>query len=413
MRYKKRHLSAKLELLVKHFPVVVVSGARQVGKSTLLKHQFSDWDIVVFDPVVDVGNARVDPELFLANHPTPLVLDEIQYCPEVVSSIKRLVDSRNEKGLYILTGSQQWSVMKSIADSLAGRAAFIDLEGFSLAEIAECDGTRPWLADYLDDPFAFVENRARHRLSLDRTLYELLWRGALPEACALPESVIDEFFASYLRTYIERDVRLMLAVDDWQQFGRFVQLASALSAQEINFSQLGREIGVTPQSAKRWIGVLKGTFQWFEIPAYHSNAIKRISSKPKGYFADAGLLCHLNRITSPKALSGHPLLGAIFETAVCAELRKMISRMDRKPQMFHWRSHSGGEVDFLLERDGTLFPIEVKVSSRPSKKDSRGFKSLCEHYPSSEIAPGLVIAPTAAFEKIADNASAVPWDMRE
>lgn len=145
MEYKNRQLSRKLKRLIEHFPIVVVSGARQVGKSTLLKHQFPDWDIVVFDPVVDVGNARSDPELFLANHPVPLILDEIQYCPELVPSIKRLVDANKKPGLYILTGSQQWSVMKSISESLAGRAVFLDLEGFSLTEIAGYDKSPSWL----------------------------------------------------------------------------------------------------------------------------------------------------------------------------------------------------------------------------------------------------------------------------
>jgi len=137
MKYKDRLVSGKLATLTEHFPVVVISGARQVGKSTLLKHLFPKWDMVVFDPVIDVGNARADPELFLNNHPAPLILDEIQYCPEVISSIKRIVDLNKHPGMYLLTGSQQWSVLKSVSEPLAGRAAFLNLEGFSLSEIAE------------------------------------------------------------------------------------------------------------------------------------------------------------------------------------------------------------------------------------------------------------------------------------
>lgn len=410
MNYKERGVSRRLASLVSHFPVVVLSGARQVGKSTLLKHQFPDWDRIVFDPVIDVGHARADPELFLNNHPAPLILDEVQYCPEVVPSIKRRVDENKRPGLYILTGSQQWSVLKSIAESLAGRAVFLDLEGFSLGEIGDSATGRSWLEHYLDEPDRFT--RGSHpRLHLSRTVYEQLWRGGLPEMNGLPPTLGEDFFSAYLRTYIERDARLMLHVDDWQQFGRFVQLAAALTAQEVNHSQLGRDIGITPQSAKRWLAVLKATFQWYEIPAFHGNAIKRISTKPKGYIADTGLACHLARISSPKALGGHPMLGAIFETAVASELRKLMACLPAKANLYHWRAHSGSEVDFLLERDGVLYPIEVKFGSHPARKDTTGIQALRECYATHNIAPGLVIAPVERFERITALDSATPWDL--
>jgi len=411
MRYKKRIATDRLAELVANFPVVIVSGARQVGKSTLLKHRFPHWDIVVFDPIVDVGNARSDPELFLNNHPAPLILDEIQYCPEVVSCIKRRVDLNKQPGSYILTGSQQWSVMKSISESLAGRAIFLDLGGFTLGEMTESDVGPSWLERYLDDPAKFVASD-NPRLELNRTVYDALWRGSLPEADSLSMGVVDDFFSAYIRTYIERDVRLMLAVDDWQQLGRFVQLTAALSAQEINYSQLGREIGITPQTAKRWMGVLTATFQWFEVPAYHGNTIKRISLKPKGYFADTGLACHLNRISSPEAVGGHPMIGALFETAVFAEIHKLMSVLSRKAQIYHWRVHSGSEVDLLLERDAILYPVEIKVKSQPSRKDARGILALREHYSQSQIAPGLLISPSERFERVTENDYITPWDLK-
>lgn len=408
--YKMRMASAKLAHLIEHFAVVVISGARQVGKSTLLAHHLPGWDTVVFDPVVDVGNARADPELFLANHPPPLILDEVQYCPEIVSTIKRLVDKDNRPGMYVLTGSQQWSVLKAISESLAGRAVFLDLEGFSLSESARNIPRRSWLERYLDDPEAFVlAEHPRHPIS--RTPYELLWRGALPKMDVLPEDLATDFFAAYLRTYIERDVRLLLDVDDWQQFGRFVQLAAALTAQEVNYRQLGRDIGVTPQTAKRWLALLTATFQWFDIPAYHGNTLKRISGKPKGYFADTGLACHLARITSPASVGGHPMAGALFETAVAAEIRKLQLPLSRRAALYHWRAHSGAEVDLLLERDGVLYPLEVKLARRPTRADTRGFQALRQHYPGCTIAPGLVLAPAERFEALSEHDYAAPWDM--
>ncbi len=274
----------------------------------------------------------------------------------------------------------------------------------------ESDSGSSWLERYLDAPFEFVQNK-HTRLALNRTPYELLWRGWLPEMDTLPEDLGEDFFSAYLRTYVERDVRLMLEADDWQQFGRFVQLVAVLSAQEINFSQLGREVGITPQTGKRWLGVLKATFQWFEVPAYHGNTIKKISSKLKGYFADTGLACHLNRISSPKALGGHPMTGSSFETAIASEIRKLMSPLSRKAVVYHWRVHSGGAVDFLLERDGILYPLEVKLTSRPTRKDTKGFKALREHYPQQTIAPGPIISPTEKFEQLTEQDYVVPWDM--
>jgi predicted AAA+ superfamily ATPase len=410
MNYRQRTISGRLDELLSHFPVVVVSGARQVGKSTLLQHQLPAWNRVVLDPVIDVGNARSDPELFLNNNPSPLILDEVQYCPEVIPSIKRRVDEDKRPGLYVLTGSQQWSVLKSVSESLAGRAVFLDLEGFSLGELCGASAASSWLERYLGDPEQFT-HASHSRLRPPWTLYEHIWRGSLPEMSQLPTALGNDFFAAYLRTYVERDARLMLNVEDWQQFGRFVQLTSALTAQEVNHSQLGRDIGITPQSAKRWLAVLKATFQWHEVPAFHGNAIKRISTKPKGYLADTGLACHLARITSPQALGGHPMLGALFETFVAAELRKHMAVLPGRTNLYHWRAHSGCEVDFLLERDGVFYPIEVKLGSRPARKDATGFHALRECYPQHKIAQGLVIAPVERFEWLTERDGAAPWDL--
>jgi len=407
--YKMRLVGERLKRLAATFSAVVVSGARQVGKSTLLAHTFPEVRTVVFDPVVDVGGARADPDLFLDNHPPPVVLDEIQYAAELVPSIKRRIDANREPGQYLITGSQQWNVMKAIAESLAGRVVFVDLESFCLREMAERTQEITWLERWLQDPELLSENRPV-RLGLPRTVNELIWRGSLPETDRLEEAVIPDFFAGYLRTYIERDVRVLADVADWQQFGRFVRLTSALTAQEVNYSQLGRDIGMTPQTAQRWLAVLRATFQWFEVPAYSGNALKRVSRKPKGYFADTGLACHLQMLSSPAALDGHPLAGALFESAVAGEIRKLCARLPTPPAVYHWRSHGGAEVDLLLDRDGMLFPIEIKLSSHPRKSDTRGVSAFREAHPNRKIAPGLVIAPTAEFGRVSSRDFALPWD---
>ena len=414
MKYKPRILTQPLERMIERFSVVVVSGARQVGKSTLLQHALPDWDMVVFDPAMDVGNARQDPDLFLDNHPPPVVLDEIQFAPELVAAIKRRVDRVRKPGRYVLTGTQQWSVLKSANESLAGRAVFLDLEGFSLAEIAETANADHWLKRYHDDPDAFVADLPTgiERIKLPRTVYQQLWWGFLPEADAFEAEWIGEFYRAYLRTYIERDVRLLADVSDWQQFGRFVRLTAALTAQEVNYSQLGREIGVTPQTAQRWLAMLRATFQWFEVPAYHGNTIKRISGKPKGYIADTGLACSLQMISTPQTLGGHPLVGSLFETLVVAEIRKLAATLATPPSLYHWRSHGGGEVDLLLERDGCFHPIEIKLTTKPSKNATRGIMALRETYPKLKIAPGLVVCPVERAQRLNETDHALPWDCR-
>ena len=416
MQFAPRLLSARIVRLVEQFPVVVLSGARQVGKSTLLQHLFPAWDFITLDASQDVGNARADPDLFLDNHPPPLILDEIQHAPELVAALKRRVDRSRKTARYLLTGSQQWSVLRSVAESLAGRAVFLELEGFCLAELAP--GARPrgarattWLGRFLDDPRAFLRQpgpRLLHR----RTLVEQLFRGFLPEANRLDLDLLADFQRSYLTTYIERDARLIADVADWQLFGRFAQLAAALTGQEINHSQLGRDLGVTPQTAGRWLATLRATFQWLEVPAFHGNAVKRVSGRPKGYLADTGLACSLQRLSSPQTLEAHPLAGPLFETAVAGEIRKLSGTLSTPPRLHHWRSHGGAEIDLLLERDGTFFPLEIKLSSRVGSADARGFAAFRETYPKLKIAPGLILAPVERAEKVTQHDWAVPWDLR-
>ncbi|MHC4885273.1 MAG: ATP-binding protein [Planctomycetota bacterium] len=412
-RYITRQIEDRILRLAAFFPVVIVIGARQVGKTTLLKHLFADADYVAFDPTIDVENARSDPDLFLNNHREPLVLDEIQYAPEVISAIKRRVDEDRQPGRFILTGSQQWSVLKNISESLAGRAVILEVDGFSLPEICGMMDTRtPWLEHWLDAPLSFAGS-SRSGTPLPYSLYEHLFRGSLPESTALPLDVLRLHLQSYQRTYIERDVRLLTSLANEQLFGRFFQLASTLTAQEINYTQLGRELGVTPKTAGKWLSIMRGTFQWHEIPPYHGNAVKRISGKKKGYISDTGVACMAQAIGSPAALGGHPMLGALFETAVVSELIRQTRLMECPPNLYHWRSHSGAEVDLLLESDGAFYPVEIKVKTNPSKNDTRGITAFRKTYPHLKTAPGLVLCCCQHSFQLSPNDYAMPWNIIE
>jgi predicted AAA+ superfamily ATPase len=408
--YKTRAITDTLFKLTSYFPVVVITGARQVGKSTFVKHIFGQKaDYVLLDSLIDVENARTEPELFLNSHrKKPLILDEIQYAPQLVPAIKRRIDQDRSPGQYILTGSQQWSVMKSISESLVGRAVFIDLSGFSLQEIAG-KISKPWLAGWLENTNTFIETD-KQRLMPESSLYEILWRGFLPEATLMPLDLVQKFHDAYLKTYIERDARQFADVSDWNLFGRFIRLVFALTAQEINYSQLGRELGITPQTSRKWVDILKATFQWFEIQAYSNNAVKRISNKPKGFALDTGLVCSAQAISSPNAVASHPLWGAIFETAAVSEIVKQCSVLNPTPNIYHWKTHRGAEVDIILERDGVFYPIEIKASARPSRKDISGIQAFRKTYPNIKVEKGLVIAPTEKFIQISENDYAIPWD---
>jgi uncharacterized protein len=408
-----RALERRFLDLLASFPVVVVIGARQVGKTTLVEQLLPQgWETVTFDPLQDIGNARADPDLFLQNRPGPLFLDEIQYAPEVVGAVKRRVDKRRHvPGQMVISGSQQWEVMKSLSESLAGRAVFLDLEGFSLTEMAGRGKRGHWLADWLGRPDAFLAASAKKRLPTPRPLFEQLWRGWLPETHRVPSSGIGAFHLAYHRTYVERDVRTLGAVDDWHHFDRFSRLMAALSAQEINFRQLGRELGIASPTARRWLGLLIGTCQWFEVAPYQGNTIKRLSGKPKGYLADTGQVCFALAVSSPRSLESHPQAGAIFETAIAGEIRKGAALLTQSPNFFHWRSHGGAEIDFLLEYDGWLFPIEVKLRAHPTLNDARGLQAFRKTYPKARIRPGLIVAPAESFSQIGPQEYVIPWDL--
>jgi len=405
--FKSRTLTKRLESAVKTFRVVVVSGARQTGKTTILRRLFPGWDFVTFDPVTDVENARADPDLFLDNHPPPLILDEVQYSTEVVAALKRRVDRAGDRpGQYILTGSQQWQVMRVLAESLAGRAVFVDLHGLSVSEQADAP-LAGWLPRWLAEPKSEVLLPGR-RAGL--ALYRWLWRGSLPGNLTVEDSWIPAFWEAFKRTYIERDARAMSELEDWQQFGLFLRLAGALTAQEVNFSQFGREIGITPRTARRWLSILSGTFQWYESPAWQGNTVKRVSSKPKGFLGDTGLVCHGQRISTPEALGGHPLLGSLFETAVINDVRSQTSLLPMEPGFWHWRSAGGAEVDLILEVDGRLYPVEVKLTSNPRPRDASGIHAFRSTYPGQALSDGLVVCAVEAPRRIAEDVVAVPWD---
>lgn len=405
--YLKRHLESKLSRFAQNFKTVLVVGARQVGKSTLLSHCFPDYKHITFDGLTDDFGAKADPTLFLNNFPPPLILDEIQYCPQLLAPIKRYVDENDGKGLYFFTGSQNFNTLKNAADSMAGRVGILQLDALSFSEIAQTP--QHFLSTYFSNPNTLAKNYKGH-LPLKNTLYEMIWRGGMPDVINLATQDVNDYFSSYMQTYIERDVRLLENVQDLSGFERFVRLTAALTAQEINYAQLGRAIGITRITAHKWLDILTHTYQWHVLPPYHGNIIKRITKKSKGFIHDTGMACYLQRISSPDALAAHPMLGAFFETFVSMNLLKTAKTIQTPPYAYHWRTNAGAAVDIIFERDGKLFPIEIKCKSQLTKKDTLGIQAFQKTYSHQQVMPGIVIYAGNECYPLKENIYAVPWD---
>lgn len=407
MRYLPRHLEARIELAARHFKVIFLTGARQTGKSTLLAHLFPHVKMITFDPVQDLYDARRDPDLFLDHFPPPLILDEIQYAPELFPAIKRRVDLSPATGQYFLTGSQQFGLLKDISESLAGRAISLHLSSFTPAEEAGKGKAAPRLQDWLQRPAQACEI-FQPAESQKKILSPILWRGTLPGTRTLPDALIPDYFRSYAETYIDRDIRRMGQIRETQEFARFVNLSGALTACEINASQLGRDIGISPSTAQQWLAMLSACYQWREIPAYHGNAIKRVASKAKGYITDTGLACWLQRLSSPDALAASPMLGRIFETFVAHVLLAQAGALALAPLAWHWRTAGGAEIDLLFERDGLLYPVEMKCSTLLHGHDTRGIQALKKTY-GDKVQPGLIVYAGKECRPVNEYATAVPW----
>lgn len=408
--YKQRHIQAKLEQLVNYFKVVLVVGARQVGKSTLLKTLYPQLQHLTFDPIQDLYGARQDPDLFLNNFPRPIILDEMQYIPNLLPAIKRKVDESDAKSQYLLTGSQNISILKTIAESLAGRVGILHLGGFTPFELADTPQNN-WLIPYLQSPETFLKSAPLiQTLDLSSTLYTLLWRGSYPGLLDIPNEFVASYYSSYIQTYVERDVRLLENIQDLSQFDRFLGISAALTAQEINYSHLGREIALMPATANRWMDLLVHTYLWAETAPFSGNLIKRVSKKSKGYFTDTGLICYLQRISTPDSLARHPLLGSLFESFCVNFIQNICDSLSMSPKFYHWRTAGGAEVDLILELDGRLYPIEIKCKSNLTAYDARGIRAFFDAYPALNIAPGIILYTGDRCYALSDKIFALPWN---
>lgn len=399
-----RHLQNKLQGMARNFKIVMLVGARQVGKSSLLAHLYPHLQHITFDPYNDQYGAKSDPDQFLKNFPAPLILDEVQYTPELLSAIKRFVDRNPDKGQYFLTGSQNFSLLKNAAESLAGRVGILEINGLTYFERTGHLETH-WLKTYLEDP-----KNLKTKANLQESIYDKIWQGQLPALASIESEFIADYLGSYIQTYLERDIRLFENIEDMGKFDRFLGLCAAMTSQEINDAEFGRELSLSSPTIKRWRERLIASYQWREILPYYGNTIKRLSKKQKGYFCDTGLACYLQRISSPAALATHPNLGHLFESYCVNMIATLCSTLSPAPKLYHWRTNGGAEVDLILEYNGTLYPIEFKCKTSVTARDAKGILSFHATYPQSQIAPGLILYTGDYPLHITEQCIALPWN---
>ena len=358
----------------RQFPALLVTGARQVGKTTFLRHlSEAERSYVTLDDPLVLDLARRDPALFFQRFRPPLLIDEIQYAPELLPYIKMEVDRERRPGAFWLTGSQQFAVMKGITETLAGRVAILTLLGFTQRET---DGRPAALPPFLPNEAAL---QARSTTAATLTLHDVyarIWRGSMPALVTGQIRDRDLFYRSYVQTYLERDVRDLTQVGDLNAFGRFLRAVAARTAQMLNYSDLARDCAISVNTARKWMSVLEGSFQVAILPAYHTNLSKRLVTTPKVHFLDTGLCAYLTEWSSPETLEAGAMSGALFETFVFGEILKSWHNQGRHPAFHYYRDKDGREIDLLIAHDGRLWPVEIKKAALVREADTAAFRTL-------------------------------------
>lgn len=386
-RYVNRDIEKILKDALRQFPSIIVAGPRQSGKTTVVEHLFSKTHKYVSMDKPDIRlMAANDPELFFENYPPPVIIDEVQYAPQILPHIKFLIDkNRNLHGQFILTGSQLFPLMANVGESLAGRIAVLTLLSFSFKE-------------QFADTAVLNINRLKSRIL----------SGGMPEVALNKNANIDLWFSSYLQTYLERDVRQLRQLGDLGDFQRFLQLLAAFNGQAMNLSSLSRDLGVAVNTVKAWLSVLEASGQIIFVKPFYLNKGKRIIKSPKIYFLDTGLLCYLSGITSPEQIFKGSMSGQLFETVVAGEIVRSFYNKGKIPRIFWWRTSYGEEVDFIVEDKGKILPVEVKTSSAVNRQMAKGLISFRDLF-SDKIDKALLINLSKEKVKLGEKVISMPF----
>lgn len=364
MSYIERAVADVLKRRVSCSKCTLVTGARQVGKSTLIKHEFPEYNRVNFDDRLARLQAKEEPGLFFLNHQCPLFIDEVQKESSILEDIKRIVDETEKRGMFILTGSQNLELMKGMSESLAGRVSVTELTGLSLREIYGVKFNRHFVPTE-----EYLEEREKE-LKPYTDLWETIHRGAYPELYDVDRDW-QEYYASYVSTYLERDINELISADSLT-FTKFLTAVAARTGEMLNYANIASEVGVSEPTVKTWISILERTGIVFLLQPYSASSLNRAVKTPKIYFRDTGLACYLTRWLTSEALKCSAVAGNMFETFMVSEILKSYTNegMDYKFSIYYYRGRDKNtagenEIDLVIEENGVLYPVEIKMSANP------------------------------------------------
>lgn len=361
-------------------PALVLTGARQTGKTSLVRRLFPKHSFVSLDLPSEAAQAEGDPESFLRRHPSPLIVDEVQYAPGLFRHLKAAIDAdRHKHGSFILTGSQKFSLMQGVSESLAGRVEIVELESLAYGELRSAGISQP--------------------------PEEIAVRGSMPELWENPELDSAGFYRSYIATYLERDLRNLLEIGSLRDFERFLRACALRSAQVLNKAELARDVGISPSTAGAWLSVLEASNQVYLLEPWFNNRTKSLMKSPKLYLGDSGMHAFLIGIRTPADLLESPLAGAVWETFVCAELRKKL-RWENRGELFYWRDRAK-EADFLLHKAGRFELLDAKFSEHPERKDAERLMRIAAELPAGSVKRQALVCRTRNAFPIREKTEAV------
>jgi predicted AAA+ superfamily ATPase len=368
-----RTLARVIKQMNDSFPILLITGPRQVGKATLLELcSESPRNYVTLDDLEARHLAQTDPGLFVQTYKTPLIIDEVQYAPHLFSYLKIIVDREKKNGMFWLTGSQKFHLMKNVSESLAGRVAIFDLLGLSQSELSGRSNSEPFMPTT-----EWVENaREVAKPSNVSDIYMRIWLGSFPKINESGEAIRDVFYKSYIQTYIERDIKDILNISDGILFYKFLTSVAARTGQLLNYADLARDVGIDNKTAKAWLSVLEASGLVCLLQPYYNNIVKRLIKTPKLYFLDTGLCAYLTKWTSPASLEVGAMSGAILETYLFTEILKSYMHNAVTPNFYYYRDADQKEIDLLIEDGDVLYPIEFKKTATPSSTASKNFHML-------------------------------------
>lgn len=396
--YVTREAESTLYKLMDQFKIVLVTGPRQVGKSTMVKALLSDeFEYVSLDDARLRDLARNDPALFMKDHVPPVIIDEAQKAPNLFDELKLLVDASPEKGKIVLTGSQAHRLMSDVSETLAGRIAALRLSGLSLRETLELPQAGPYMP----------EKNEGSKKAADFDVWKTIWRGCMPELfCG--DLDWDYYYSNYTGMYVERDVRELVNVSSEERFYRFLIACAARTANVLNVADLARDAGIEVKTCNNWISILKSSGIIHLLRPYAANASKRVIKSPKLYFMDTGLVCHLLGWTSPRVVRDGAMAGALFETFVVSEVLKSYFNDGRTADnVFFYRDERKREIDLVIKDGATLHPVEIKRSASPKLNDVKAF-SVLDGIVGTEVGVGTVLCQTDTAYSLSETIRAMP-----